>query len=431
MSRMRLASRAVTVAVVALLALAGCGRVDVNSPGIRGIGFVRLDEVVKHHPLYAQLGQLDDAIAAINLAASAPIVPHSAAQIAADTKTLNAELKAAQARAGKILRQKQNDYANRERQAVGAALVAAGAAPAGAAVGAQMTAQSAQQAQNAARAANADFQAYERNVIVQNGNAIAAVAKQFQQQADRRFRARAEQLQQDEAQLSLRLSQADAPTRLSLKTRLSNLAFDDATRSSLRAQYAALDKKENDAMGALRARDRANLNAYRAQLQSETSASIRARATQINGQTKAELQSRRDSVASTIRGLGAAPLPPHLSPALQSKIAAIHQQVQGQFQSDAQQTIDEYDATKADLDRQYAALHGADVGATGAAAAQLAALQQHRSDLYDKIVAQIKTETARIAHDRGLSVVFENVEAAAGGYDLTNEVSKDVEGLHE
>ena len=35
--------------------------------GVRGTGYVRIDDVVKHHPLYPQLSQLDDAIAAINL----------------------------------------------------------------------------------------------------------------------------------------------------------------------------------------------------------------------------------------------------------------------------------------------------------------------------------------------------------------------------
>lgn len=429
MSRMRLVSKA-CIATLMLIS-AGCGHVDVNSPSIRGIGYVRLDEVVKHDPLYPQLGQLDDAIAAIALRASAPAVPRSAAQIAADTKTLNAELRAAQDRANRILAQKQAEYAQRERIADAAALSASQGAPQGAQAGAQMNAQSNQQAQSAAAAANADYVAYQKSVIAQNGSAISAIANQFQAQANRKFQARVAEQQQAESELSLSLSQADASQRLSLKTRLLNLVLDDSTRASLRAQYAALDKKEADAMAALRARDRAELNAYRAQLQAQTSASMRLRAAQINAQTRAQLQARRNQVASQIRGLGGPTLPSTLSPGLQAKLSQIHQQFAAEFSADAQQTIDEYNATKSDLDNQYAALHGADVGATGAVGVQLQNLQQQRSDLYDKIVAQIKTETARIAHDRGLNVVFENVEAAAGGYDLTNEISKDVESLHE
>jgi hypothetical protein len=94
----------------ATLPLAGCG-VNVHSATVRGTGYVRLDEVVKHHPLYAQLTQLNDAIAAINLQAAAPQVPLSAGQIIQQTAELNRELRAAQQRANKILATKQQDYA--------------------------------------------------------------------------------------------------------------------------------------------------------------------------------------------------------------------------------------------------------------------------------------------------------------------------------
>ena len=64
MSKMRLQSKILRCA--ALLVIAGCAP-NVHSAGIRGAGYVRVAEVVKHHPLYPQLSQLDDAIAAIKL----------------------------------------------------------------------------------------------------------------------------------------------------------------------------------------------------------------------------------------------------------------------------------------------------------------------------------------------------------------------------
>jgi len=433
MSRMRSASKALALLLTLSTAgaLAACARVDVNSPKIRGIGFVRLDEVVKRHPLYGQLSGIDDAIAALNLAALGPQVPRSAAQIATQTKALNAQLKAAQDRANKIISQKQTDFASKERAAIAAALSAAGQSGAGAAVAGQMSRTSAQQAQAAAAAANQDFMAYQQSVIAQDNASLASVERELQAQAAAKFAARSEAAQQRESQLSLQLSQADASQRLAAKTRLSNLAMDEATRKQLRATLAALDKKEADALGSLRAKDRADLDAYRKTLQAETAAGVRAQAAKIQGQTRAKLESRRNEVTSQLRSLAPAPLPTNLSPALQAKIQQIHQQFQTQFQADAQATVDEYNQTKADLDRQFAALHGADVGATGAAGKQLADLQKKRSDLYDKIVAQIQSETSRIAKDRGLKVAFDNVEAAVGGYDLTDEVSKDVESLHE
>lgn len=433
MSRMRSASRtlALGLALTVASALGACARVDVNSPQIRGIGYVRLDEVVKHHPLYAQLSQLDDAMAALNLAALGPHVPQSAAQIAAQTKDLNAQLKAAQKRANDVIAQKQNDYATKERAAVQAALAAAGRPGAGGDAASQMSADSARQADKAAQAANAEYLQYQQTVIAQDNAAIAEVERQLQEQANRKFQARQEQAQQRESALSLSLSQADSSARLAAKTRLSNLALDDATRKSLQAQLAALDKKEAKALGALRAKDQADLLAYRKQLQDETSAGARAAVAKIQAQTRAKLESRRDAVASQIRSLGPAPAAQNLPPDLQAKIQQIHQQFQAQFQADAQKTVDEYNQTKSDLDQQYAALNGADGGATGATVKQLSDLKKRRGDLYDKIVAQIKSEASRIAKDRGLNVVFDNVVTAAGGYDLTDEVSKDVESLHE
>ena len=433
MSRMPSASKALALLLTISTAgtLAACARVDVNSPQVRGIGFVRLDEVVKRHPLYGQLSAIDDAIAALNLAALGPQVPLSAGQIAAQTKALNAQLKAAQDRANKIIAQKQGDFARKEQAAIAAALTAAGQSGAGASVATQMSRTSAQQAQAAAAAANQDFMAYQQSVIAQDNASLASVERELQAQAAAKFAARSEAAQQRESSLSLQLSQADASQRLAAKTRLSNLAMDDATRKALRAQLAALDKKEADALGTLRAKDQADLDAYRKTLQAETAAGVRTQAAKIQGQTRAKLEARRNEVTSQLRSLAPAPLPANVSPALQAKIQQIHQQFQTQFQADAQATVDEYNQTKADLDRQFAALHGADVGATGAAGKQLADLQKKRSDLYDKIVAQIQSETSRIAKDRGLKVAFDNVEAAVGGYDLTDEVSKDVESLHE
>ena len=52
-------------------------------------------------------------------------------------------------------------------------------------------------------------------------------------------------------------------------------------------------------------------------------------------------------------------------------------------------------------------------------------------DLYQQIVAQIERDATRIATDRGLSIVFVNIWAAAGGYDMTNQVISDIESQHE
>ena len=413
-----------------MIVVAGCAP-NVHSSAVRGTGYIRIDEVVKHHPLYAQLTQLDDAIATINLQSVAPQVPLGAAQIASQTAQLNRELHDAQVRANKILAQKQRDYAQREAQAVGAALAAAGIHGSGALAAQQMSAASAQQEQEAARAADADFAAYQQNVIAQDNAASSSVERQLEAQADQKYRAKAEQLQQNETDLSLRLTQQDAASRLAIKMRLSNLALDPAARKQADDQLAAIGAREAAQINAQRNADAATLRAYRTELDRQTADAIRAQVGEIQAQTRVKLEERRNEVGSQLRSLGPPALPTNLPPDVSAKIAAIRRQMIGQFQADAAKTIQEYNDTKADLDRQFEALHGADVGATGAAAKELDALQKRRNELYAQIVAQVKLDATRIAKDRGFSIVFVDIWAAAGGYDLTNEIIKDVESQHE
>ncbi|MBV8067826.1 MAG: OmpH family outer membrane protein [Candidatus Eremiobacteraeota bacterium] len=428
MSKMRFRSK--LAIFVALSSFAACAP-NVHSAAIRGTGYVRVGDVVKHHPLYAQLSQLDDAIAAINLQSVAPRVPLGAAQIASQTAELNRELRDAQIRANKILAQKQRDYAAREASAVRAALDAAGIRGSGALAAQQMSGASAQQFQQAAQAANADLMAYQQNVIAQDNAASSSIARNLQTQAAGKYRAKAEQLQQGETDLTLRLTQQDAAQRLAIKMRLSNLALDPGQRKQAQQQLAAIGARESAAVDAQRNSDAATLRAYRAQLDRQTSDAIAAQVGAITAQTRVKLEERRNEVGSQLRSLGPAPAPANIPPNVQSRIAQIHRQFVGQFQADAAKTVTDYNATKADLDRQFAALHGADVGATGAAAKELDALQKRRLELYGQIVAQVRRDAARIAQQRGFTIVFADIWSAAGGYDLTNEVIKDVEGQHE
>jgi hypothetical protein len=413
-----------------VIAIAGCAP-NVHSSTVRGTGYVRIEDVVKHHPLYAQLSQLDDAIAAIGLQSVAPRVPLGAAQIAVQTNELNRELRAAQSRANKILAQKQRDYAQRESQAIAAALAAAGIRGSGSLAAQEMSGTSAAQAEQAARAADADLMAYQQNVIAQDNAASSSVERQLQAQASQKYKAKAEQLQQNETDLSLRLTQQDASARLAIKMRLSNLALDPTARKQAQEQLASINDKEADAVNAQRSADSATLRAYQAQLDRETGDAIRRQVGAITAQTRVKLEERRDEVGSQLRSLGPPSLPANLPSDVAARIGQIRRQFVTQFQADAAKTVQEYNDTKSDLDRQFAALHGADVGATGAAGRELDSLQKRRDELYGQITAQVERDASRIAKDRGFSIVFVNIWAAAGGYDLTNQVIKDVEGQHE
>ncbi len=263
MSKMR-SSKILAAAVLTALALGACAhQPKPDDPNVRGIGYVRIEDAIKVHPLYPQLSQLQDSIDALNLKAlGAAAVPRTAAQIAQETQELNRELHSAQDRANAILRQKQSDYEQREQAAIRAALSAAGAGTNGNESVSAMQNVSAQQAQQVAAQANADFQAYQQGVISQDNAAEQQISRQLSARADSAYRQRAIQLQEKESQLSLELSQQDAAKRLDLRMRLGNLALSDAQRKQYRDQLAALDASETAGVDAQRKRDQQQLADY-------------------------------------------------------------------------------------------------------------------------------------------------------------------------
>lgn len=436
MSKMRSSKYICAALAAAIVMLAGCAQQRAGDPNVRGIGYVRLEEVLKKHPLYPQLSQIDDSIDALGLRSlGAGAVPHTGKQIAVQTKELNAELKAAQDRANGILRQKQQDYAQREQAAISAALAAAGAGTNGAGSAQAMQNITASQAQQATVQANNDFSQYQQSVITQSNAALQSIGMQLSARADRAFAQRETQLQERESQLSLELSQQDANKRLQLRMKLNGLALPDATRKQYRDDLAALDQREASVVSAQRARDQQTLVAYRTQLNTQVRNEMAAQSAKIHADTQAKLQTRRNEVsqqvASQLQGLRPAAVPSNLPAATRDKLAQIDRTFKAQFQAEAQKTIAQYQATKADLDARYAELQGADATATGAVHTQLGQLQRERDDLYNKMVEQIKRDAGTVAAKRGLQVVLVNIEAAPGGIDLTGDVEKDIESLHE
>lgn len=430
-------SSKLAVLAFAALAVAGCAhQPSADDPKVRGIGYVRVTDVLKKHPLYPQLSQIQDAIDGLGLKSLGPnAVPRTQAQIAQQTKELNRELQQAQDRANGILRQKQQDYAQREQADIRAALGAAGAGTNGSQPVQQMQNVSSAQAQQVAAQANADFNAYQQGVIAQDNAAVQQISKQLSDRADREYRQRATQLQEKESQLSLELSQQDASKRLDLRMKLNSLALPDAQRKQYRDQLAGLDKNEAAIVAAQREKDQKALADYQKQLQEQTRAQITAQAQKIHDATRSKLASRHNEVsqqvASQMQGLQPQAIPSNLPAATRDKLAQIDRQYKDAFKADAQKTIQQYQSTKADLDAQYQALQSADGTASVSANKELAQLQKQRDDLYNKMVDQIKRDAGTVAAKRGLQVVFMNIEGAGGGIDLTDDVEKDIESLHQ
>ena len=426
---------ALCLGVIATSVLWGCSRQpDVNSPQVRGIGYVRLDDVIKKHPLYPQLAQIDASIDALNLRTLSPSVPRTGAEIASETAELNRELVAARTRANTLLQQKQRDYAQREQQAINAAIAASGEKPGTAPAQAMQQAAAAQGAA-AAQQASRDFAQYQQQVVAQDRSAVDALSRQLSARAAQEYRRKADELTARESQASLDAANADSAQRLALRTKLNNLALDDATRNQVKSQLAALDRKEAQSVAAMRARDTSELAAYQAQLRSQTSAQMNAQVGAIHSQTAAKLRERGNAVSSQIstqlQNVGPAPGAGGLSPATRAKIEQIDRDYKSRFRADVAKTIDEFNLTRSELDTRFAALHGVDVGSQGALAKQLDALHKQRDQLYNQIVAQVQREMQGIAAQRGLRVVFVNIVVPAGGIDMTDDAVKAVESLHE
>lgn len=438
------------LAIGALVALAACAKTSSTAPDVSAsagassrVGFVRMDDLVKKHPLYGQLAQYDSNITALNLSAQ---IPHA---VAADPflrrheAELEKQLNVAADRTNKLIEAKSKEYQQREKEAIDAALREAGApgGPTVAGVTQSINATAAVQTQQAATTAQHDLDAYRRALSNQDRAQSEAAQRTLTARANRTYRAKLDELNAKESALTLSSANADASQRLALRTKLSSLALDDATREDVQKQLAALDRKESDALAAQRNRDQQELTALQAQLRDQVRGELETQVGAIHSRTMQKLQARTSQLRQQFQplaapvvaagGPGAPAVARNISPELRAKIVKLHDDYSHQFQNDAKATIADFNKTKVDLKRRFDALHGVDAAASQNAQAQIASIQKKRDDLYDQMVAQIDREVKVIALQKGISVVVTNVAAPAGGVDLTDDAMKDIESLHE
>lgn len=438
--------RAVAVACFATLVagVAGCGHgTTVSSPAVTAgpdsgkVGYVNMDALVKVHPLYPQLAHLDEDVQALQLKSVGPQIARSGAGITRQEVALQHELDVAAARTKQTLSGKQKEYAEREQAAIAAAVGAAGGTAAGGgSIEQNVQTQARLQGERVTRTAQANLATYRQQLIAQERTAEATLDRALGERATREYRARADELARKESDYALQLASADSAQRLSLRTKLSNLALDDATRAAVTAQLAALDRKESDAVAAMKNRDQATLTALDAQLHAQVRAGLAQQIGALRKRTVAKLGARTAQTRSQIVGqvgipaMGGVALPANAGPDLRAKLQTLHERFQHDFSRDASQTIAQFQKTRADLTRRFQALAGADSADQSSANRQIDALQKQRGDLYGQIVAQIDREVKVIAQQRGISVVVSNEVAPAGGVDLTSAAQKDIESLH-
>jgi hypothetical protein len=439
----RLSSAALALAAGLALAAAGCSHSgaalsgkSVDGTPYSAVGFVRMEPLVKKHPLYGQLSKLDDDIAALQLKAAGSEAPAgSSAEIAAQEAELRKQFDAATARAKKSLDALQAQTRGRESEAIRRALEgSAGGGPSGAAIAGGVAGTAAAQQSATLAQARGDLEAFRKQLVAQDEAQFNALQDSLNQRASRTYRAKAEELSQKESAYALELANRDSAERLSIRAKLANLSLDDAQRAELQAQLAALDRKEADELAVVRNRDGQTLDALQKQLSDQTRAELERSAREIRAGSVAKLNERELKLRGTLQAQGGPPGPnpaAQLSPEMKAKLEAIHKDYQAQFDRDAQSTLKELTATRDELTRRFGALHGVDAQAQGGALKAIAGLQKQRSDLYSQMLAQIGREVKALADKRGISVVFGDVVAPAGGVDLTQDAEKDIESLHQ
>ena len=434
-----------SAALIAAFALGACTRPGGSGPAASSspstIAFVRMDELVKSHPLYGQLASYDRNIEALNFGQIAPEVPKSGAELAQADAELDRELREAGQRTNALLKEKQAEYIKRETAAINAAVGNAGAArgPSGATIANGVQNVASQQQSAALNQVQKDMQAYQATLIKQDQEQEAAAIKTINDRAAREYRAKADDLQAKESAFSLQLASADAAERLTLRTKVSNLALEDSDRDAVRAQLAALDRKEADQVAAMRNRDQQTLSQYNAQLHDQSRAELAKQVAAIRADTSAKLHQRSDIARAQLGTgqqqtvtLGATGATGPAVPAdLKPKIEALHKQYTDAFKRDAQATILSYNKTRADLQKRYNQLHGVDFDAQARVQREILGLQKQRDALYDQMVAQITDQVKALAESRGYAVVFSNIIAPAGSVDLTPDAEKEIESLHE
>ncbi len=433
-------------AALLAIALTSCARGGVTGPtgtkqsGV--MGYVNMDALVKKHPLYSQLARLDADVQALQLKSLGASVPRdSGADLAREEKALQKELDDAANRTKKALKDKQEEYAKREQAAIVAALGAAGApqGPSGAAITGGISRQSQQQAANAGVQAQAAADAYRRQTLEANRTALLGLQRSLGEKAARTFSTKAEELQRKESDFALAEASQDAAERLSLSTKLQNLALDDADRLATRKQLDALNQKEADALAALKNRDQAILAALQTQLRAQTKSEFDKQFAVLNARTIAQVKAHDQAMqVGLVSQLGQVPLPAghapgpvNLPPDMRAKLEALHKKYQDDFTKDADKTIADFEKTKTDLTQRFRKLEGIDADAQGGTSRQIDALQKQRGELYGEMIAEIDREVRLIAEKRGVNVVFSNIIAPAGGIDLTADAEKDIESLHE
>jgi hypothetical protein len=359
-----------------------------GAPGSASIGFADLPQLIAAHPLHGVLAAYDREIAALRSTQTVPGLDDPAGRARSGAASLRNRSGTARLRAQAIAARDTRPDLLQENAALSTILALRGAS---------------------ARAALRYSDELNREVAA----SLSAFERATAQRTARAFGARRQQLREKELMLAYDLARRDAPQRLLLRLKLSELHLDAATHKVLESQLVALNGREGDALYAARRRDAAVLASYWRQLQEEGATE--------NAQMAAQLRAKgAANDAIRFRALQAESNAAAALPDVPSQLALFRSSYRSA--ADAQAISEGFGAAGVDLSRRFGELSDVDERSRAATAAQIQRLTADRGKLYRSIVAQIERIANRLARTRHLTKVLVANSRPKGSIDLTDAI---------
>ena len=356
---------------------------------------------LRSNPLYPTLAQYDRQIAALRATLHSSDFARTGPDMDAAAASLQREVDVAASQIQSVVARSAGSFAQRQDNAVSAILAAANAsAPSNESV--RRSLEQAYRAQYARlrSGAAASMAAYRDALNAQQNDAYRAYVRSVQNRVQQAYYGRAAEMRERESALALDLARRNAGERLMLRARLQTLYLRPEVRHEMQARLAALQSKEDRAVGSQRGIDQGILNAYRAQLLAQANADIAKMAMQLQQRTAANLAARRDVYVAQTAGAQGLQFPaarknPPPGPDLRSQIAALRVSRRDEFRANADAALAAYQTARSDISARFVALREQDSASVKLVYDQIAQLERDRKALYAQLVAAVTAHPQR------------------------------------
>jgi hypothetical protein len=423
-------------ALAALAVLTGCARN--GGPGLFAhgsqAGYVDLDQIVDAHPLHVELDQLQAQITLLSGQSQNAPQPQNQAQAQAQAQ-MEADLGAAEQSFQQTIGVRRAYY--EQREAVAVSELQNQATGSSGPIGAQFG-QAAQKIQADALKAYIEYQ---KQLFQADDAHLRQVALQLQQEVGLKVNARRAQLEKQETDYQINLAKQSQTQRLNLKTKLEDLSLPNDERAQYTSQLSNIETREEALINQLKTKDNADLKTYADSLQRDAAARYNAAKTTSLAETKKKMEDRQkqtnDQLRTQLAGIGGqyqkqvqtANAAIQKDPKLRAQIEKIHNENQGAYMAEFQKALAAYQQTRRSLVAKYSAIAHMQFQDNQELAAEEQQIADQRRQLYDKILDQVRAQTADIARADGVSVVLSNIRGAGSAIDLTQQVEKAIAAL--